>query len=110
MGFRNKEIASLAGKKSTRAGIPNKSTQTVREAFQLLIENNLKRLQADLDKLDPKSRLQLLVQISKFVLPQLQAVALSDLRDKEDLTPVIIEIRQYDGSDPTLNNTEDETD
>ena len=43
MAFRNKELASRAGKLSTRKGVPNRTTQQVRKAFQLLIDDKLLR-------------------------------------------------------------------
>ena len=99
MGFRNKETASMAGKKSTRNGVPNKATTEVRKAFQLLVENNLEQMESDLASLEPKERLNIIIQLSKFVLPQLQAITLDDAKDH---TPVIIEYKTYvrpDGSE-----------
>lgn len=101
--FENREIASMAGAKGSRKGVQNKATAEVRRAFQLLVENNLDRMQSDLDSLKPKERLEIILQLSKFVIPQLQAVGIDDLRDKKDLIPTIIEIRSYKGEDP---NTE----
>lgn len=99
MGFNNRDLASKAGKKSSRAGVPNRATAEVREYFKLLIQGNLERMQSDLDSLEPKDRLQIILQLSKFVLPQLQAVGINDLRDKQDLVPTIIEIRNYKNAD-----------
>ena len=99
MGFRNKETASMAGKKSTRNGVPNKATAKVREAFKLLVENNLEQMQSDIDSLEPKERLNIIIQLAKFVLPQLQAITLDDAKDHR---PVIIEYKTYvkpDGSE-----------
>lgn len=98
--FENREIASMAGAKGSRKGVQNKATAEVRRAFQLLVEDNLDRMQSDLDSLKPKERLEIILQLSKFVIPQLQAVGIDDLRDKKDLIPTIIEIRSYKGADP----------
>lgn len=83
MGFRNRELASRAGKLSSRKGIPNKATNEVRKAFQLLVENNLERLQNDLDELEPKDRIKFILDMAKFILPTLQAVSVDDLRENE---------------------------
>ena len=83
MGFRNRELASMAGRISTRAGIPNRATNEVRKAFQLLVENNLERLQNDLDELEPKDRIKIILEMAKFILPTLQAVSVDDLRENE---------------------------
>lgn len=85
MGFRNKDLARQAGQKSSRAGVPNKATSDVREAFKLLIEGNLDKMQSDLDSLEPKDRLQILIQLSKFVLPQLQAIGLETFNNKQPI-------------------------
>ena len=85
MGFRNKDLARQAGQKSSRAGVPNKATSDVREAFKLLIEGNLDKMQSDLDSLEPKDRLQILIQLSKFVLPQLQAIGLETFSNKQPI-------------------------
>lgn len=81
--FEDRELASMAGSKSSRAGVPNKANQDVRKAFQLLIENNLDRLQMDLDALRPADRLRIILELARFVIPQLQSVSLSDLQDSE---------------------------
>ena len=85
MGFRNRELASRAGKLSSRKGVPNRTTQQVREAFQLLVENNLEQMQSDLDALTPRDRLRFIIDLSKFILPQLQAVSIDDLKEKTNL-------------------------
>jgi hypothetical protein len=83
MGFRNRELASMAGKVSSRKGVPNRATNEVRKAFQLLVENNLERLQNDLDELEPKDRIKFILDMAKFILPTLQAVSVDDLREEE---------------------------
>lgn len=83
MGFRNRELASRAGKLSSRKGVPNRATSEVRKSFQLLVENNLERLQNDLDELEPKDRIKFILDMAKFILPTLQAVSVDDLRENE---------------------------
>lgn len=79
----NRELASRAGKLSSRKGIPNKATNEVRKAFQQLVENNLPKMQSDLDSLEPKDRLKFMLDMAKFILPTLQAVSVDDLREDE---------------------------
>ena len=93
MAFRNKELASKAGKLSTRKGVPNRTTQQVRKAFQLLIDDNLEQMQSDLDALQPKDRLRFIIDLSKFILPQLQAVSIDDLRDKDEFRVITINLK-----------------
>ena len=93
MGFRNRELASRAGKLSSRKGIPNRTTQQVREAFQLLVENNLEQMQSDLDALTPRDRLRFIIDLSKFILPQLQAVSIDDLKEKDEFRVITINLK-----------------
>jgi hypothetical protein len=83
MGFRNRELASMAGKLGTRKGVPNKATNEVRKAFKQLVESNLPQMQSDLDSLEPRDRLKFILDIAKFILPTLQAVSVDDLRENE---------------------------
>ena len=93
MGFRNKELASMAGRISTREGVPNRTTQQVRKAFQLLIDDNLEQMQSDLDALTPRDRLRFIIDLSKFILPQLQAVSIEDLREKDEFRVITINLK-----------------
>lgn len=93
MAFRNKELASRAGKLSTRKGVPNRTTQQVRKAFQLLIDDNLEQMQSDLDALTPRDRLRFIIDLSKFILPQLQAVSIDDLREKDEFRVITINLK-----------------
>ena len=93
MAFRNKELASRAGKLSSRKGVPNRTTQQVRKAFQLLIDDNLEQMQSDLDALTPRDRLRFIIDLSKFILPQLQAVSIDDLREKDEFRVITINLK-----------------
>ena len=99
MGFSNKELASMAGKMSSREGVPNKATNEVRKAFQLLVENNLPQMQTDLDSLEPKERIKFMLDMAKFILPQLQSISIDDLREKEVQGFNVLTINLKNGSD-----------
>ncbi len=99
MGFRNRELASMAGRISTRAGVPNKTTNEVRKAFQLLVENNLPKMQKDLDSLEPKDRIKFMLDMAKFILPQLQSISIDDLREQEAQGFNVLTINLKNGSD-----------
>lgn len=58
-------------------GVANKATLEIREHYQNLINNNLEQIQEDLDKLKPKERMDVLIQLSKFVVPVMKAVEMS---------------------------------
>ena len=71
-------MANTTGKKygGREKGTPNRTTAEIRDKFQILLSDNLDKLQDDLDKLDPEERLKILLQLSKFVLPTLKSTAL----------------------------------
>ena len=106
MGFRNRELASMAGKMSSREGVPNRATNEVRKAFQLLIDDNLEQMQSDLDALTPRDRLRFIIDLSKFILPQLQSISVDDLREKEVQGFNVLTINIKDNSDES-NDSDD---
>jgi len=59
-----------------QAGTPNKYVKELRANVQLLVQNNLDKLQEDLDKLKPVDRVKAVTELAKFVLPTLKAVGL----------------------------------
>ena len=93
MAFRDKELASRAGKLGTRKGVQNRTTQQVRKAFQLLIDDNIEQMQNDMNELTPRDRLRFIIDLSKFILPQLQAVSIDDLRDKDEFRVITINLK-----------------
>ena len=106
MGFRDRELASMAGKVSSREGVPNRTTQQVRKAFQLLIDDNLEQMQSDLDALTPRDRLRFIIDLSKLILPQLQSISIDDLREKEVHGFNVLTINIKDNSDES-NDSDD---
>lgn len=91
----NSETASKAGKKSSRKGVPNKSTKAIRQYFQELLSENLEQLKEDIEMLAPENRIRVLLELARYVVPRLNAVHyieekndsqnldLSDLTDEE---------------------------
>lgn len=55
-------------------GTQNKINSEIKVAFQLLIESNLEQLKYDIAELEPEKRIQAIIQLSKFVVPNLKAV------------------------------------
>lgn len=84
-----KENASRLGKKGSRKGIPNKSTIEIKEAFQLLLSNNLEKLQNDLNEMKPSERFNAVIQLASYVLPKMKAIELKQ-PNEEDFKPIII--------------------
>ena len=55
-------------------GAKNKITYEIKEAFTLLVKNNIQGLDADLKQLQPKDRVKLIIELSKYLLPTLKSV------------------------------------
>ena len=96
----------MAGKVSSREGVPNKATNEVRRAFQQLVEANMPQMQSDLDSLEPKDRLKFMLDLSKFILPQLQSISVNDLREREIQGFNVLTINIKDNSDES-NDSDD---
>jgi uncharacterized protein YeeX (DUF496 family) len=60
------------GNEGRPKGSVNKSINEIREAFQMLLEDNLEKLQEDLNELAPKDRIKLLLDLSNYILPKLR--------------------------------------
>lgn len=54
-------------------GTPNKTTATVKEWLASLIDKNREQVEADLQALEPKDRLQMLERLMQYVVPKQQA-------------------------------------
>jgi parvulin-like peptidyl-prolyl isomerase len=68
-------------------GTPNRVTATVKEWLSELIDNNRKRIENDIELLEPKDRLQIMERLMQYVIPKQQAVKadidLNKLSDEE---------------------------
>ena len=80
--MRNSDGTFAEGNTGRKAGTPNKATKDIRDAFTLLIENNLSKLQEDINGLEPKQRVKLLLDMAQFVVPKLRSIDLqSDVEE-----------------------------
>ena len=66
-------------------GVPNKVTANLRDRVNLLIENNFDKLQSDLDNIEPKDRLSIMLKLMEYVLPKQKETKIdfSNLSDAE---------------------------
>ena len=60
-----------------KKGSLNKSTQIIRNQFQMLVEDNIETLQNDLDSMTPQQRFQAISNLAKFILPTLNSIDLT---------------------------------
>jgi len=72
-------------------GVPNKVSQNTRELITSIIDSNLDRFQEDLNSLQPRDRVNAILQLLKFNLPTLKAVEVSTTDEpKNNFNPIII--------------------
>ena len=50
-------------------GVGNKSTEQLREMVGKLMEDNVERIQTDIDSLEPKDRVKAMIDLMRFALP-----------------------------------------
>ncbi len=92
MGLTKKRASEL-GKKSTRKGVPNKSTAEIRQAFQKLISNKVNDFDKWIDEIakeDPVKAFDVIIKLSDFILPKLQRTEIKGeitIQDLINLTP-----------------------
>jgi hypothetical protein len=65
------------GNEGRPKGSVNKSSNEIRETFQLLLSNNLEKIQDDLNELEPKDRIKLLLDLASFIIPKMKSVDLT---------------------------------
>ena len=69
------------GNEGRPKGIPNKTTTEIKEAFQMLLEDNLPTLQRDISSLEPKERVKFMLELASFIIPKMKSV---DLKEKTE--------------------------
>ena len=70
----------LGGRKP---GSKNKVTLEAKEIINNILTDNLVNVQKDLDTLEPKERLEILLKLAKFVIPELKANSISQTEQRE---------------------------
>ncbi len=89
--------------KGRKPGIPNKTTEQLRQAVQVFIENNIEELQSNFDLLEPKEKLIFIEKILRFVLPTQLKTELTNENGK-DLIPMVFRILYEDFSKEEENS------
>jgi hypothetical protein len=75
MAFKKGQSGNPSGKPK---GALNRTTDDLRRVLLAIVNSNVSTIQSDLDKLEPKDRLKLLIEIMGYVVPKLQATAIKD--------------------------------
>jgi hypothetical protein len=72
--MRNSDGTFAEGNTGRKAGTPNKATTEIKEAFQMLLEDNLPTLKRDISSLEPKERVKFMLDLASFVIPKMKAI------------------------------------
>ena len=70
----NSAKASELGKRSSRAGIPNKTTNEIKKMFSELLSENIDQLKEDLNEMKAVERFNSLMQLARYVMPTYKAI------------------------------------
>lgn len=82
-------------------GSQNKQLAPIREAFGLLVSNNLERLQEDLNELSPKDRVSAILDLARFVIPTLKAIEMdATISQESNFKPIVIRFDDYEDITP----------
>ena len=71
-------------------GSVNKSSSRIRDAFALLLEDNIDQITSDFQELEPEKRVKLFLDMAKYIVPTLKATELDvgkNLKDTLKYTP-----------------------
>jgi hypothetical protein len=66
----------------------NKSNTRIKESFAELVENNLDRLQSDLDQLESKDRLRFILDLASYTIPKMRSVETSNEITQESFNAI----------------------
>ena len=59
-------------------GTPNKTTSELRRALKHIVDDELQNLQDNINELEPKERIELLIKLLPYVMPKVQTVSRRD--------------------------------
>ena len=85
MGRDSRGHFTSEGNTGRAKGIPNKTTTEIKEAFQMLLEDNLPTLRRDISSLEPKERVKFMLELASFIIPKMKSVDLKSI-DTEVIT------------------------
>ena len=75
MAFQKGEISNPSGRPK---GSENKETKKIRELIGELLDNNMAKLQDDINELTPKDRVAAVTGLLEYAVPKLQRTELTD--------------------------------
>tara|TARA_B100001059_G_scaffold192422_1_gene195916 strand:+ start:224 stop:487 length:264 start_codon:yes stop_codon:yes gene_type:complete len=87
-------MANTTGNKygGREKGTPNKLTKEIRKILNNIVHKELEKVEENLNILEPKQRLEILIKLMPYVLPKVESISESDLESK----PIQwVEIKSY---------------
>jgi len=80
-------------------GSSNVATREIRERFNLLVENNIDKLQKDISSLEPFQRIKVIIELSKFILPTLKSIEIAETTEEEkgNFKPITVNLIDPNG-------------
>jgi hypothetical protein len=61
-------------------GASNRITQEIREKIQLILDSEFETIEETLNSLPPKDRLEIILKLMRFAIPQLKEITIQDER------------------------------
>lgn len=71
-------------------GTPNKTTAEIKEAINLIVSNNIDKLQSDIDSLEPKERIKVICDLLPFTVPKLQSIQQNEVDQETERKTTIV--------------------
>ena len=75
-------------------GVPNKVTKELREIINDFLNNNIDKVKKDFDKLDPKDRVKLFIDLLQYSIPKFQSI---HAEVETETSPHVIQLIRADG-------------
>jgi len=98
MGRDSKGHFTSEGNTGRVKGSLNHSTTQIKEAFQMLLEENLEQLRVDISSLEPKERVKFMLELATFVIPKMKSIQMNDTSE-ETIEINFNEVLQWSSSD-----------
>lgn len=70
---RNENGQFAEGNTGKPKGANSKQNKEIRERFKMLLNNNMDKIQDDLNELKPKERIDAIISLASYVIPKLKA-------------------------------------